>query len=145
METSQPQFSQGVGLSSEADSHFTCASDAKKCHAHVPMHVNSSETSWVSACQSYISLGLPVIWVCVAGLLLPALPENKIFQRPFLWLQPGSAPMQVSKFGTLCSSGSRMSRGHTPASWKVRIRHSWYSGDDIQSPPSSTKVYNGQF
>lgn len=30
----------GVDLSSEADSHFTRASNSKKCHAHVPMHMN---------------------------------------------------------------------------------------------------------
>lgn len=54
------------------------------------MHVNSSETPWATACQEYLShiTGATCDLVCVVGLLLPARPENKIFQRPVLWLQP---------------------------------------------------------
>lgn len=57
----------GAGLSYD----LTCSSTAKMCCAHAPMHVDSSETSWVSNCAACLLLELPVC-VCVASLLLPA-------------------------------------------------------------------------
>lgn len=58
----------GAGLNYD----LTCSSTAKMCHAHDPMQVDSSETSWVSNCEACLLLELPVC-VCGASLLLPAL------------------------------------------------------------------------
>lgn len=42
----------GAGLSYD----LICSSTAKMCCAHAPMHVDSSETSWVSNCEACLLL-----------------------------------------------------------------------------------------
>lgn len=66
----------GAGLSYEADSHLTCSSNVKMWHVHVPTHMDSSETSWVSNYEACLLLELPAC-VCVASLLLPAPPREQ--------------------------------------------------------------------
>lgn len=90
----------GAGLSYEAGSHLTCSSNAKMCHVHVPMHMDSSETSWVSNYEACLLLELPAC-VCVASLLSLPLQENNTFQRLALWLQPDSAPRELGEHGAL--------------------------------------------
>lgn len=112
-------------------------------------HARELIRNTMSQCLS----GIPItyhwgyLWSGLCGRPLAACPPRKQnISETSPVATASSAPRQVSKFGALCSSsGSRMSRGYTPSAWKVRIRHSWYSGDDIQSPPSPTKLYNGQF
>lgn len=75
MEASQPQLSQGVGLSSEADSHFTYASDAKKCRAHVPMR--ELIRNIMSQCLSGIHITGAICDLGLCGRPLAACPPRK--------------------------------------------------------------------
>lgn len=103
----------------------SCAPNAKMHHAHVPMHVNSSETSWGSNFEACLPLRLPGC-VCMANLLLP-LQKNNTFQRPALWFQPDSGPRQVSEPGALwfrLKKGQRLDTIFLESG----VRPSWYSG-----------------
>lgn len=75
MEASQPQLSRGVGLTSEADSHFTCASDAKKCRAHVPMR--ELIRNIMSQCLSGIHMTGATCDLGLCGRPLAACPPRK--------------------------------------------------------------------
>lgn len=71
----EAQLSQGVGLSSEADSHFTCASDAKKCRAHVPMR--ELIRNIMSQCLSGIHMTGATCVLGLCGRPLAACPPRK--------------------------------------------------------------------
>lgn len=107
----------GAGLSYD----LICSSTAKMCCAHAPMHVDSSETSWVSNFEVCLLLQLPVL--CLCGKPLAACPSKRTTHfrdQPCSCSQTQPLDSWVSI--EPCGSGS--SRGQTPTSWKIGVRPS---------------------